>query len=223
MHRIQLNENLSANFSSLLFEAHVDEHEEINPMLAEVLFDMRKASPQRSRTAAGAWQSASVLGGCGSPAVDILNRHIGGAVMTATATYFGNADDVEGSSVGGNMWGTIYENGDYAAPHAHSDAHWSGIYIVEAGDPPPSDPLGNPVKGERSGHIEFYDPGSARPGRGMGRFRWTEQNILIRPENGMLILFPSPLWHFVHPYVGTEKERITIAFNTWVEFQEVPG
>ena len=74
-----------------------------------------------------------------------------------------------------------------------------------------------------SGAIELIDP---RPAvtvydiPGIPQFStWT-----IRPEAGMMLMFPSWLRHGVLPYEGT-KERLTIAFNIRIQdlTREPPG
>ena len=34
----------------------------------------------------------------------------------------------------------------------------------------------------------------------------------VRPESGLLVIFPSWLYHWVHPYAG-ESPRIAVSFN----------
>ena len=81
---------------------------------------------------------------------------------------------------------------------------WSGVYYVDIGTPAPAER-------ERSGVLEFIDPRSGAemvfvPGAGFGAAK------VIRPSTGELVMFPSWLNHWVHPYWG-EGERISIAFN----------
>jgi hypothetical protein len=76
---------------------------------------------------------------------------------------------------------------------------WSGCYYVTIGDPDPQ-PAHN-------GWIEFQDP---RPANIHGH------KEKVRPEPGLLLLFPAWLNHYVNPYRG-RGERISIAFNFDVE------
>ena len=39
--------------------------------------------------------------------------------------------------------------------------------------------------------------------------------LRVRPQAGLLVLFPSWLYHWVHPYVG-ETPRIAVSFNATV-------
>ena len=59
--------------------------------------------------------------------------------------------------------------------------------------------------------LEFLDPRAGvemvtAPGDPYG------EPIRIRPETGLMVIFPSWLYHWVHPYAG-EASRIAISFN----------
>jgi uncharacterized protein (TIGR02466 family) len=72
-----------------------------------------------------------------------------------------------------------------------------------------------------AGTLEFYDPRPFTemvevPGNPYG------QRIIIRPQPGLLVLFPSWLYHFVHP-TESDSPRISIAFNaSWIATQPKP-
>jgi len=61
------------------------------------------------------------------------------------------------------------------------------------------------------GQIQFEDP------RGMAQIMGIEDSmsvsLALQPEAGMLVIFPSWLQHFVHPFHGKSR-RVSIAFNT---------
>ena len=42
--------------------------------------------------------------------------------------------------------------------------------------------------------------------------KWNEGNIGIEPKNGLLVMFPSFLSHYVQPNMS-DKERIMVSFN----------
>ena len=100
-------------------------------------------------------------------------------------------------------WATICRAGAYHAPHSHPDSAWSGVYYVDPGIDSQDQPL--------SGILEFLDPRAGAeavtaPGDPYGApFR-------VRPQAGLLVLFPSWLYHWVHPYMG-QTPRIAISFN----------
>jgi uncharacterized protein (TIGR02466 family) len=102
-----------------------------------------------------------------------------------------------------SAWAAICREGAYHAPHVHPDSAWSGAYYVDAGTSDPHTPLG--------GVLEFLDPrGGAEvvtaPGDPYG------EPFRVRPEAGLLVIFPSWLSHWVHPYAG-QTPRIAVSFN----------
>jgi uncharacterized protein (TIGR02466 family) len=100
-------------------------------------------------------------------------------------------------------WATICREGAYHAPHSHPNSAWSGVYYVDAGKFNPNRPLG--------GVLEFLDPrvgveAVSTPGDPYG------EPVRVRPESGLLVAFPSWLYHWVHPYAG-QSPRIAVSFN----------
>ena len=99
-------------------------------------------------------------------------------------------------------WANVARRGNYHRMHNHPGSAWSGCYYVAS---PPSEP------GTLAGALEFYDPRPFTemmdvPGSPYG------QRMIVRPLPGLLVLFPSWLYHFVHPSTA-ETPRISIAFN----------
>jgi hypothetical protein len=77
------------------------------------------------------------------------------------------------------------------------------VYYVDAGEPEPHSPL--------NGVLEFLDPRAgveavSAPGDPYG------EPVRVRPEAGLLVIFPSWLYHWVHPYAG-QSPRIAVSFN----------
>lgn len=63
--------------------------------------------------------------------------------------------------------------------------------------------------------LEFRDPRggvemAGIPGDPFGR------SIVVRPQSGVMVIFPSWLLHWVNPYQGG-GERISVAFNSRVD------
>ena len=102
-----------------------------------------------------------------------------------------------------SAWATICRAGAYHAPHSHPDSAWSGVYYVDPGLSSPDQPL--------SGVLEFLDPRAGveaitAPGDPYG------EPFRVRPQAGLLVVFPSWLYHWVHPYTG-QTPRIAVSFN----------
>ena len=105
-----------------------------------------------------------------------------------------------------SAWATVCCAGAYHAPHSHPDNAWSGVYYVDSGSENPDQPL--------SGMLEFLDPRAgaeavSAPGDPYG------EPFRVRPQAGLIVVFPSWLYHWVHPYTG-ETPRIAISFNATI-------
>ncbi len=104
-----------------------------------------------------------------------------------------------------NMWAIINEEGAFNQKHQHGNSDISAAYYVSASD--------------NCGDIVFYDP---RPATVYKHPISKSANILnatinsIKPEEGLLVLFPSYLEHSVNPN-NSDTKRIVISFNINLE------
>ena len=99
-------------------------------------------------------------------------------------------------------WANIIRNNNYHMPHNHPNNIWSGVYYIDDGSPDKN------IK--YNGAFEFCDP---RPAAEMLSSDVLQgKRYQITPKPGLMIMFPSFVFHYVHPYIG-DKERINIAFN----------
>tara|TARA_B100001059_G_C17811261_1_gene572411 strand:+ start:390 stop:977 length:588 start_codon:yes stop_codon:yes gene_type:complete len=104
-----------------------------------------------------------------------------------------------------NVWAIINERDAWNQKHHHSNSDLSAAYYVSAHD--------------NCGDIVFYDPRPAPVHNHPISKLPNELNATrreIRPEPGMLVLFPSYLEHSVRPNLSDEK-RIVISFNLTLE------
>lgn len=172
-----------------------DEHRDA--LLAHILdHKARYAGSQRSNR--NAWHS-------GEEFVHKPNEHVAWVLKRALkfahlalAKYYNNWATMDISLAG--AWANVVGPGGWNAPHHHFPLHWSGVFYVSVGSMahnPPGDP---------SGHIEFLNPTPWMGPMGQGG------NFVISPKDGMAVLFPSSLYHFVHPH-SSEEERVSIAYN----------
>ena len=96
-------------------------------------------------------------------------------------------------------WSVILREGDVSKPHTHPGAQLSGVYYVSTHD--------DPMRG--GGELVLADPrirATVSPVVGQ------KSNALFQPKNGITVLFPSFLEHYVLPFKGS-GERISIAYN----------
>jgi uncharacterized protein (TIGR02466 family) len=157
------------------------------------------------RSNIGGWHSRPDFLNRSEPSVAALTQWITWAVrkMIAATTC---VDEIKGI-LSISAWATICREGAYHAPHSHPDSAWSGVYYVDAGTPSLDRPL--------SGVLEFLDPRAGveavtAPGDPYG------DPVRVWPECGLLVIFPSWLFHWVHPYIG-KTPRIAVSFNATLE------
>ena len=104
-------------------------------------------------------------------------------------------------------WINVSERGGFNLPHSHPQALLSAVYYLKV-------PSG-------SGDIVFRDP---RQGANLSPFHGAKQicppnnsaDIRITPKEGLLLIFPNWLEHWVDQHKG-EGERISIALNAQPE------
>lgn len=182
----------------------IPETEAINQRLRELILARALEHDGVEKSNVGGWHSATDFFEWPYPEAKKVLEWVGQSVKAMTAFTTGTRD-VQGelTAIG---WVNLLRQGAYNTPHSHPDSMWSGVYYVDVGSHPAAYPT--------SGVIEFLDPRCAvemisLPGE---PFR---EKYTVHPESGMLVLFPSWLYHYVHPYQG-EDARISISFNAVV-------
>lgn len=99
-----------------------------------------------------------------------------------------------------SAWAVVMEGRGYQVPHIHPQAWLSGVYYARV---PPSIVAADT---DHAGWIEFGEP--------LPEFRCTRRPDLrlIRPEEGLMLLFPSYFHHRTLPFHAGET-RISFAFD----------
>lgn len=105
-------------------------------------------------------------------------------------------------------WYNTNRYGDHHAPHTHPRAYLSGTYYVRV--PPPPARIDDPRA--RPGCISFYDPRSAANMVAAGGEPDARASHTVLPSAGLLMMWPSPVQHYVHPNLS-EEHRVSISFN----------
>lgn len=101
------------------------------------------------------------------------------------------------SSVKLNLWAVVMQAEGHQMPHIHPAAWLSGVYYAK---------VPTVVADSKAGWIEFGRAGD-------NYFCKAEPEIhLVRPEEGLLILFPSYIYHRTIPF-ETSETRISLAFD----------
>lgn len=112
-------------------------------------------------------------------------------------------------------WSNINRFGDYHGPHTHPWSYLSGTYYVQV----PDDNADHEFQSELPpACISFRDPRSATGAYNYPPGSRFSPNFTIRPVPGALLMWPSAVYHFVHPNLSTQK-RYSISFNIHLNFQ----
>jgi uncharacterized protein (TIGR02466 family) len=183
----------------MLFE--VDDAAKLNKGLLKEIAFRRKGEGGLVKSNRKGWHSERDLFDRKEPAQSTLAQLLLRMMAQATKRVAPETDftNVELLADG---WININQPGAYNSPHDHMGGFWSGVYYVSV-----------PKKVEGSGGaIEFLSPHKALPGKGIINAPITAEKLVIHPEAGTVLMFPSSLVHWVHPN-DSDEERVTIAFN----------
>ena len=196
-------------------------HEQLNPRLKEVIFDLerRNAANPRPLTPRNAalFESDFNFFRVENEAVHELRTFCWEQLLSLIGRL--NSYDLptlQRLQIFNSCWFHVTRQGGFFGVHNHPNASWSGVYCVDPG-------RGDPNKPE-NGLLTFLNPTALTamymdPGMYNMRLPFGHQEPRLRLEAGQLILFPSWVLHHVTPFEG-EGERITVAFNCWFKFSE---
>tara|TARA_Y100000590_G_scaffold83785_1_gene93412 strand:+ start:403 stop:1044 length:642 start_codon:yes stop_codon:yes gene_type:complete len=189
---------VSGKFTTPIWTGIIQNHEEVNKKLTNYINEIKTKNPE------GLKKSNNL--GWHSPEFDLNDKMIKEFFLNISPMIKEVADDMAWDLKNNkikisNCWSII--NYKYAsnAAHTHGNSLISSAYYVQAT--------------KNCGNIVFDDP---RPGAVMTRpkftslNKWNEGNIGIEPKNGLLVMFPSFLSHYVQPNMS-DKERIMVSFN----------
>ena len=197
-----------AMFSTPLFVLAPPELSSLCEEVTALLLAEREREPNREGgDFGGIWHSAPDL----AARSDAIWQRVAQEIVDGVSEAFREFASSEGHEVGEvtlevgvHMWGIVTPAGGYSALHGHGDADWSAVFYTDVGDPGPSP----------SGCLAFVDPRRVPPMcAGVMLYPST---FTMRPETGMVVVFPSWLQHYAHPYDGT-RPRVSVAANLRLE------
>ncbi len=176
---------------------------ELNHELQSRILTHAAQTPGASKTNVGGWHSESgQLDFCGAAGRRLV-RHMyemADEATRRTLTEHGEAPRPVRWTL--HAWANVNGPGGFNQVHTHPGATWSGTYYVDPGDPPGDLPGSTP--------LHFFDPCQGRANTFLPPL--APSSYLVRPEPGLMVLFPSYLPHMVFPHRGS-RPRISIAFN----------
>ncbi len=195
-------------FGTPLFSFNIDEPE-MNDEIKQLLINMRANNETLHRGDHKNWHSDWLhdkKDPCLQKLTSITNKFFNDVIMSY--------DKERSCSWNRNCWGIIDEKNDSHLVHSHPHSDWSSVYYVDRGD----------KSGDVGGELIFIDPRgslveSARTKPGCGQFytkMFGSSSVILKPQTGLLIFFPSWLIHSVLLYKGNTS-RISISTNYNVE------
>lgn len=204
---------IATAFPTLIGRFKIPGAPDLNRELRRLVLERERAEPNVQHANVGGWHSRNDLLDWPNPAIGTLRASILAGVQQMIGSTLeqlrqGGLSRSFNGSLAAVAWANVCRRGNYHTLHNHPGSCWSGVYYVDSGgDAGAAHP--------RSGVIDLHDPRPftemvSVPGEPYG------QKLSIRPEPGMMLIFPGFLYHFVHPFAG-EGERISIAFNARVE------
>tara|TARA_R100000152_G_C6687884_1_gene120222 strand:- start:70 stop:669 length:600 start_codon:yes stop_codon:yes gene_type:complete len=168
-----------------VFTSILDNHVELNKYLKEVILEHRQKHPEDVESNVKAWHSAWDTHEINPKFLPLIHQTLE-AVKFISTGYF-EAKGIEYHVV--NLWAMMYEEGEWTKRHSHFPSDFAICYYVDV--EPDSSPtiFENPIKDG------VHD---------------NNQQLVLQPENGMLAIWPSLLYHAVPP---TKGRRMCISMN----------
>ena len=194
-------------FSTPTYVVRLPQAAQINPALKTLILAKAEAETDGLMNSnVGGWHSGRDLLHWGGEPMRTLAR---AAIDCANRLTMDRKGQPQTPSWQISCWANVNHRGHANRRHSHPGCFWSGTYYVDDG----SDTAGTDVAGQ----FELHDPrgvaAAVTPAQlAAGARRLSADQTLIRPQTGMMVLFPAWMPHSVRPYRG-DRVRISVAFN----------
>ena len=209
---IDLRGHSTLAFGTPLVSYPWPESDALNEALRELILERERDSEGLSRSNVRGWHSDTDFFQWDADCIRTLQGSVQ-ELTTALSRSITLTPDGRPRSFNYRLdgWANVSRRGSYNTVHNHPNCLWSGTYYVSPGIPDEGQP--------HNGKLELLDP---RVGANLNYIKGTilESRYIIDPLPGLMVMFPSWLSHFVHPFFG-DGERISVAFN--VVATEVPA
>ncbi len=199
-------------FETTVLSAMMPDAATVNDALKRTILARMEHDPGVRRSNVNGWQSAPDMlsaGWGGEAAITVAQFALGACNRYCTDLKMKDRPRFEWTA---DMWANVNRRGAANNLHVHPQAFWSAVYYVDDGYAGSEDAaLGGelvlqdprfPMNRMFSMDMVFLSPGGKPQ-------HW---NSSVRPQSGMLIAFPSWLYHNVEPFQG-DGTRISLAIN----------
>ena len=198
---------VDALFSTPLISLRLDDPEPTNRAILSAIAERRRTDAGRRRSNARGWQSGDdVFEWTGEAGLRVLD-----ACLSACAQH---TDDVGMRDARPRFawqvqaWANVSPPGAGNDAHAHPGAYWSAVYYVDDGGAPEGQAAALTLEDPRFPMNRMVQPDFRVKAQGF----LDATEVVIRPEPGKMVIFPSWLRHRVPAHQGT-RERVSIAMN----------
>ena len=190
--------NINLVFSTPIWTFQIDNHSRVNEEIFKYIKNLQNEDPIGVKKSNNLGWHSNLFNMHDEEVkkfFQLIQKYIGKAVEDSGWNNPSNNFSVT------SAWSIINFKRSSNSRHIHSNNYISAAYYVKAP--------------KNCGDIVFYDPRSARlirkPKTNTGNFLNAEI-INIKPQDGLLVLFPSYLHHSVEENLS-DDERIVISFN----------
>ena len=189
-------------FSTPIWASKIPNYEKINTEMLNYILDLQNKDPEGVfKSNFKGWHSKDFYLKDEQPKnfIEAIKNNVSLALNDMGWDLSKQTAEIKG------VWAIINEKNAWNQKHHHSNSDLSAAYYVSAYD--------------NCGDIVFYDPRPAPVhNHPISKFPNNLNATVnsIKPESGMLVLFPSYLEHSVQPNLS-DKKRIVISFNLSLE------
>ena len=181
-------------FPTRIWQAHLDALEPYMDRWAQAVLAMRAAHPKPAgRTVRQGWNSEDM---------HVLEQALFAPLRDAVRAACGEALREMGQGERAfylQSWINLHDRGGFNFLHMHEGSLLSGSFYLQV-------PMGSGefvFRDPRAGVIHGYVKGGVPNGHA---------DVHLRPSDGLLVLFPCWMEHYVEPH-DADEPRITLAFN----------
>lgn len=198
------------DYDNLLFAGQIETppgYASLKEFNAELLHDLEKWHFDKRhplhQSVKGGTQTADHLFNIDQPTIQLLKQAMTDQILAFDATLKHDPShptlrDIPKNITFSGSWSIRNPVGGYHLNHHHAEGWYSGPYyvslpdVIQADDP------------EHQGWVTFGQPG-------FKSVKLLDPDIYVQPHEGMMVLFPSYMWHGTIPFSGTDQVRVTVA------------
>lgn len=196
--------NLIQGFSTPIALLRCPQASDINENLHEIIKTMSQERPSddQRRAHVGGWYSRGGFLARDEPEVATLRAFFKKSAKEYLANVV-SAEFAASCKLNFYTWVALTQQREYQPPHVHAKSHISGVYYVSVPDAP-----------KPQGALELMTPVGEQELAFFSQISATSINV--QPTAGELVIFPSYLRHYTHPFFeGADRSLVVFTLNCY--------